>query len=85
MLAFHVNVREDVAGAFSMRVTSTVLEIPPPVIVTVPVLFPTKAVVVFTLTVIVPLFEPDDAFTVSQVVFALLVTVQVPFEVTAIV
>jgi hypothetical protein len=70
-----------------MRVTFTVLEIPPPVIVTVPVLVPTTAVVVFTLTVIVPLFEPDCGITVtvSQLVFALLVTVQVPFEVTAIV
>jgi hypothetical protein len=78
-------VREDVAGAFSVRVTFTVLEIPPPEIVTVPVLFPTTAVAVFTLAVIVPLFEPDGGFTVSQFVFALLVTAQVPFEVTAIV
>lgn len=85
MFAFHVNVREDVAGAFSVRVTFTVLEIPPPEIVTVPVLFPTIAVDVFTLTVIVPLFEPDDGFTVSQLVFVLLVTVQAPLEATVIV
>lgn len=52
-------------------------------IVTVPALFPTVAEAVFTLTVMVPLLEPDAGVTVSQ--FTFFVAVHVPFEVTVMV
>jgi hypothetical protein len=73
-----VNVAEDVAGAFSVSATLTVLLIPPPVIVMVAVLLPRLALAVFTLAVIVPLFEPDVGLRVSHVAFSL--AVHDPFE-----
>ena len=54
------------AGALTESVTFTVRVRPPPVIVIVPVLLPTLAVVVFTVTMTVPLFEPLAGLTVSQ-------------------
>ncbi len=48
----------------------------------VPVLFPTAAVAVLTLTVRVPLLNPDVGLTVSQL--ALSAAVQLPLEVRVI-
>jgi hypothetical protein len=73
-------VAEDVAGAFNVRVTFTVLVIPPPVTVMAAWLLPGLAVDVFTLAVIVPLFEPDVGLTVNH--DALSLAVHVPFELT---
>jgi len=70
---------EDVDGALSVRVTSTILVMPLPVIVIVPLLFPMMAVEVFTLTVIVPLLLAAVGVTVSQL--PLLLTVQEVLEV----
>jgi hypothetical protein len=75
-------VAEEVAGAFSVRLTLTVRVIPPPVTVMVPVLLPTAAVGVLTLTVRVPLFDPDVGLTVSQL--ALSAAVQLPLDVRVI-
>lgn len=80
MLAFHVRVAEEVAGAFNWSVTVPVLVIPPPLTVMTAVLVPRLAVEVLTLTVMVPLFEPDVGLTVSQE--ALSLAVQDPFDVT---
>ena len=80
MFAFHVRVAEDVVGAFNVSVTFTVRVMPPPVTVMVAVLLPRLAVEVFTLAVIVPLFEPDVGLTVNHV--ALSLAVQDPFDVT---
>jgi hypothetical protein len=79
-LAFHVSVAEDVAGTFNWSVTVTVLVIPPPATVMTAVLVPRLAVEVLTLTVIVPLFEPDAGLTDNQE--ALSLAVQDPFDVT---
>ena len=57
----------------------TVLEIPPPVIVIVPLLVPTVAVAVSTLTLTVPLLDPVAGLTVSQLMASL--TLQDPLEV----
>lgn len=73
---------EEVAGAFSVRLTLTVRVIPPPVTVMVPVLLPTAAVAVLILTVRVPLFDPDVGLTVSQL--ALSAAVQLPLDVRVI-
>jgi hypothetical protein len=80
VLAFHVRVAEDVAGAFNVSVTFTVLVIPPPVTVITALLVPRLAVEVFTLAVMVPLLEPDAGLTVNQE--ALSLAVQDPFDVT---
>ncbi len=64
----------------SVRVTVTVLVRPPPVIVMGPLLVPTVAVAVLTLTVTVPLFEPEVGLTVNQLAFSL--TVQEVLDVT---
>jgi hypothetical protein len=79
-LASQVRVAEEVAGAFSVSVTLTVLVIPPPVAVIVAVLLPRLAFAVFTLAVIVPLVEPDVGLIDNQE--ALSLTVHVPFELT---
>lgn len=73
---------EEVAGAFSVRLTLTLRVIPPPVTVMVPVLLPTTAVAVLILTVRVPLFDPDVGLTVSQL--ALSAAVQLPLDVRVI-
>ena len=57
----------------SVRVTVMVLLMPPPVIVMLPLFVPTVAVAVLTLTVMVPLLEPDVGLTVSQLPFVLAV------------
>ena len=80
MLALHVNVAEEVVGAFKVSVTFIVREIPPPVTVMTAVLVPRLAVEVFTLAVIVPLLEPDVGLTDNQE--ALSLAVHVPFELT---
>ena len=81
MLAFHDKVAEDVDGAFRVRVALIVRVIPPPETVIVAVFVPTVAVLVFTLTVNVPLLEAEVGFTVSQL--ALSLTVQEVLDVTA--
>ena len=73
--------REDVDAVFSVSVTVTVRVIPPPVTVIMSVFAPTVAVAVFTLTVRVPLFEPEGGVTVSQLALAFLLTVQAVLDV----
>jgi hypothetical protein len=80
-LPFHINVADEVAGAFNVSVTFTVLVMPPPVTVITAVLVPRLAVAVFTLAVIVPLLEPDVGLSDNQE--ALSLAVHVPFELTA--
>jgi hypothetical protein len=80
-LGVHVSVADDVDGAFRVSVTPTVFVIPPPVNVMVALFVPTDAVDVFTLTVMLPLFEDDVGLTVIQL--ALSLTLQLVFEVTA--
>ena len=80
-MAVHVRIAEDVAGAFNVRVTLIVLVMPPPEMVIVALFVPTVAVLVFTLTVTLPLLDADVGLTVNQLVFSL--TVQDVFEVTA--
>ena len=79
-MAFHDSVADEVAGAFNVSVTFTVLVMPPPATVIAAALLPRLEVAVFTLTVIVPLFDPDDGLTDSQETLSL--AVQVPFELT---
>ena len=67
------------AGALRVSATVTVLVIPPPVIVMVPLLVPTVAVVESTLTNTVPLLDPVAGLTVSQLMASL--TFQDTFEV----
>ena len=67
------------AGALSESVTFTVRVNPPPVIVIAPLLLPTLAVAVSTVTVTVPLLEPLAGLTVSQLSAS--VTLQEPLEV----
>ena len=66
MFGIQVKVADDVDGALSVSVTVTVLVIPPPVTVIAALFGPRTAVAVFTLAVIVPLFEPDVGLTVSH-------------------
>lgn len=66
MFAFQVNVTDELEGAFNVNVTFTVRVRPPLVTVMVVELFPWVAVVVFTLAVMVPLFEPDVGVSDSQ-------------------
>ena len=67
-------------AAVTVRVTFTVLVVPPPVTVIVAVLVPTGALDKITLAVILPLPVPDDGLSVSQT--ALSLAAQLPFEVT---
>jgi len=55
---------------------------PPPVTVITALLVPRLAVEVFTLTVIVPLFEPDVGLIVNQEAEEVLLADQDPFDVT---
>ena len=68
---------DELAGGFSVRVTFTVLVIPPLVTVMVVELGPRVAVAVFTLTVMVPLLEPDVGLSHSQETLSL--ALQAPF------
>ena len=81
VLGVHVRIAEDVAGALNVRVTLIVRVMPPPVMVMVALFVPTVAVLVFTLTVTLPLLDAEVGFTDNQLVFSL--TVQDVFEVTA--
>ena len=81
MFGFQVKATDDVDGELSVSVTVTVLVMPPPVTVIVAVFAPRTAVAVFTLAVIVPLFEPDVGLTVSH--DALSLAVQAWLELTA--
>lgn len=64
-----------------MRVTLTVLVVPPPVTVILPLFVPTDALPRLMLAVMVPLPEPDVGVRVNHDV--LLLAVQLPFDVTA--
>ena len=77
VFAFHVSVTDDVFCSFSVRMTFTVLVILPLVTVMVVELFPLVAVAVLTLTVMVPLLEPDVGLSDSQETLSL--ALQVPF------
>jgi len=70
-----------VAGALNVSVTLIVLVSPPPDIVITALFVPAVAVLVFTLTVKLPLLDPEVGFTVNQLAFS--VTVQDVFELTA--
>ena len=69
------------AGALNVSVTLIVLVSPPPDIVITALFVPAVAVLVFTLTVKLPLLDPEVGFTVNQLAFS--VTVQDVFELTA--
>ncbi len=73
--ASHINVADEVAGAFNVSVTFTVLVVPPPVTVISALFVPRLAVEVFTLAVTVPLFEPDVGLSDNQVAPSLAVHV----------
>ena len=83
MFAFQVNVTDELDGAFSVRVTFTVLVVPPLVTVMVVELFPWVAVAVFTLAVTVPLLEPDVGLRDSHEAPSL--ALHVPLELTVMV
>ena len=68
-----------VAAAVKVSVTFTVWVSPPPVTVMLAVLVPMTAVVVSTVTVTVPLFEPLAGLTVSQLTAS--ETLQAEFDV----
>ena len=74
---------EELDGAFSVRVTFTVLVVPPLFTVMVVELSPLIAVAVLTLAVMVPLLVPDVGLSDSQEASSL--TVQDPFELMAMV
>ena len=74
---------EELDGAFSVRVTFTVLVMPPLITAMVVELDPRVAVAVFTLAVMVPLLEPDVGLSESQVTLSL--ALQAPFELIAMV
>lgn len=64
---------EELPDVLRVRVTEIVLAMPPPVIVIVPLLVPTVAVAVFTLTFILPLLDAEVGLTVSQLPLVLTV------------
>ena len=74
---------DELDEAFSVRVTFTVLVMPPLFTVMVVELFPWVAVAVLTLAVIVPLLEPDVGLSDSQEAPSL--TVHGPFALMAMV
>ncbi len=67
---------------FNVSVTFTVLVVPPPVTVISALFVPRLAVEVFTLAVMVPLFEPDVGLIVNQEAEEVLLADQDPFDVT---
>jgi hypothetical protein len=67
-------------AAETVRVTLTVLVVPPPVTVIVALFVPTDALPRLMLGVMVPLPEPDVGLRVSHPL--LLLAVQLPFDVT---
>jgi len=79
VLAFHINVADEVAGALTVSVTATVFEVAPTALtVRVPVCVPTGTPAVFTLAVNVLLPLPDVRFTASQEASSLTVQFIVP-------
>lgn len=67
MLAFHVNVVDEVAGALTVSVTETVFEeMPAALTVRVPLYVPAVSPAVFTLVVNVRLPLPDAGLTASH-------------------
>ena len=79
VFAFQVNVTEEVNRGFSVKVTLTVLVIPPLVTVMVVEVDPRVAVAVFTLAVIVPLLEPVVGLRLSDSQEASSLALHVPF------
>ena len=77
----HDTVADDVDGALSVSVTSTVLVTPPPVTVMVPLFVPMEAVAVLMLTVTVPLLVPEAGLT--DIHGTLSLAFQLVLEVTA--
>ncbi len=67
-------------AAVTVRVTLTVLVVPPPLTVMVPLLLPTDALLRLTLAVTVRFPDPDVGLRVSHE--TLLLAVQLPFDVT---
>ena len=81
MLAFHVNVADEVAGALTVSVMATVFEEAPAALtVSVPVYVPAESPAVFTLVVNVRLPLPDVGLTVSHAASSLTVQFKVPPE-----
>ena len=79
MLAFHVNVTDEVAGALTVSVTATVFEeMPAALTVRVPVYVPVVSPAVLTLAVNVLLLLPDAGPTASQEASSLTVQFTVP-------
>jgi hypothetical protein len=67
-------------AAETVRVTATVLVVPPPVTVMVALFVPTAALARLMLAAMVPFPEPEVGLKVSQA--ALSLAVQLPFDVT---
>ena len=81
MLAFHVNVADEVAGALTVSVTATVFEeVPAALTVRVPLYVPAVSPAVFTLVVNVLLPLPDAGLTASHEASSLTVQFNVPPE-----
>ena len=81
MLAFHVNVTDEVAGALTVSVTATVFEEAPAAFtVRVPLYVPAVSPAVFTLVVNVLLPLPDAGLTASHEASSLTVQFNVPPE-----
>ena len=68
-----MRVAEDVAGALNVSVTFTLRVRPPPFSVMTALFVPTVAVLVFTLTVTLPLLELEAGFTDNQLALSLTV------------
>ncbi len=66
LFAPQVNVADELAGAFSVKLMVAVLVTPPLVTVMVARLFPGLALAVFTLAVITPFLVPDVGLSDSQ-------------------
>jgi hypothetical protein len=81
VLAFHVKVTDEVAGALTVSVTATILEaVPAALTVRVPLNVPVASPAVFTLVIKVLLPLPDVGVTVSQEASSLTVQFNVPPE-----
>ena len=79
MLAFHVNVVDEVAGALTVSVTETVFEeMPAALTVRVPLYVPAVSPAVFTLVGNVRLPLPDAGLTASHEASSLTVQFNVP-------
>jgi hypothetical protein len=81
VLAFHVNVADEVAGALTVSVTATVFEaVPTALTVRMPLYDPAVSPAVFTLVVNVLLPLPDAGLTASHEASSLTVQFNVPPE-----